>query len=189
MLSLISNYRVDFLQNFFVFLNYTIYLYLICLVAYFFTKRKRRESVRVFFNAIVGGILVYFLKYLVGRPRPEFSVIKKIDPSFPSSHSFFSFMCVRFMVFRKKVKALSYFYLCFLIPFSLLYTSIHYPSDIIAGSLLGLTLPSILNEERCLKILHVFILLWRKVRKKISKNFTTISKKMVERLIKEIKKE
>lgn len=84
------------------------------------------------------------LKNLIQRPRP-FTLLPGVSllipppgsSSFPSGHTGSSFACAAaiFLLNRKwGVPALA---LAALIAFSRLYLSVHYPTDLLAGALLG----------------------------------------------------
>lgn len=101
-------------------------------------------------------LLIFSLKYSIARARPYdvYPDIKKVGqfekttPSFPSSHAFISFLCLHFI--SKKSKWLKYFSIIYLIiiPFGSMYMGVHYPSDVLAGALLGWFLPIILSKKR-----------------------------------------
>jgi hypothetical protein len=44
------------------------------------------------------------------------------------------------------------FYLIILIPFSVMYAGVHYPSDVFFGAMIGLLLPRIVSESVARKI-------------------------------------
>jgi undecaprenyl-diphosphatase len=166
-------------NSFALFLNYSVYVYLALLLVYYYKKRvgiffwkKRREKfLQLVFNSSVGIIFVYFLKYLIGRPRPsaqEFiPIIQKLDPSFPSSHAFISFLCLSFLPkeFSKWLRIFSIIYLAVGIPISTMYLGIHYPSDIFVGALLGIIFPLIFTE----KVSKTFIQKIYRIREKVAK--------------------
>ena len=91
---------------------------------------------------ILGEII---LKPTVGRLRPFLkyegfeSVIPNLSPnSFPSGHTTSSFAAST-VIFIKKIKfRMFYIILAFLIAFSRIYFTVHYPSDIVGGIILGL---------------------------------------------------
>lgn len=85
------------------------------------------------------------LKHLIQRQRPytdfpliELIIKKSTAYSFPSGHTTSSFACA--LVLGKYLKKYSIFFwsLACTIAFSRLYLFMHYPSDIIAGIVLGL---------------------------------------------------
>ncbi|MEW6423328.1 MAG: phosphatase PAP2 family protein [Bacillota bacterium] len=89
------------------------------------------------------------LKFLFGRPRPEFSpLLAESSPSFPSGHAlmgtlFFGFLTA-LLISRTPsppVKRLTLTASClflFLLGFSRIYLGVHYPTDVLAGYAGGL---------------------------------------------------
>ena len=91
---------------------------------------------------IFGNLL---LKPLIARTRPfdvkttlEIIIPQPTDFSFPSGHTFASFAsaCTIFKSFRKCGTAALIF--AVLMAFSRLYLCVHYPTDVLAGSILGI---------------------------------------------------
>lgn len=109
-----------------------------------------RAVPRFFFYlaAAVATELVYYgLKYMVARPRP-FETMEQVrvifehpqTASFPSGHATMAFMSA-FLLHRLYGRKLTFVYLIAgLIAFSRIYIGVHYPSDVIAGAVLGLVL-------------------------------------------------
>ena len=87
------------------------------------------------------------LKPLVARPRP-FEINKTVsllitrpkDYSFPSGHTGASFAVTSALLFEKSRLWIPSMILAVLISFSRLYLYVHYPSDVIAGVLIGIML-------------------------------------------------
>lgn len=75
------------------------------------------------------------LKNLIMRPRPPMAALT--DYSFPSSHATIAWALA--VVLAAKEPRLKYFYytLAILICLSRIYLGDHYPSDVVAGSVLG----------------------------------------------------
>ena len=85
------------------------------------------------------------LKPLVARARPftvnpavELLIAKPTDFSFPSGHTSASFAVVSALFFRKERLWIPAGILAALIAFSRLYLYVHYPTDVLAGALIGI---------------------------------------------------
>ena len=85
------------------------------------------------------------LKPLVARARPftvnpavELLITKPTDFSFPSGHTSASFAVVSALFFRKERLWIPAGILAALIAFSRLYLYVHYPTDVLAGALVGI---------------------------------------------------
>jgi Membrane-associated phospholipid phosphatase len=98
-------------------------------------------------SAVLGeGIL----KHAVQRIRPSADISaanllisKPLSYSFPSGHTASSFAVAGVLAKYFKDYALEFFGLASLIAFSRLYLYVHYPTDVLAGIILGLTCSSI----------------------------------------------
>ena len=85
------------------------------------------------------------LKNLVGRIRPyEYNdtitllVSKLSDYSFPSGHSLASFECATCIFIRNKKWGIAALVLASLVAFSRLYLYVHFPSDVLTGTVMGI---------------------------------------------------
>lgn len=118
------------------------------LVFIMFWKKERRSTAFLAIVSIAIELLIVsvILKPLFMRARPytladiELLIPIPIGSSFPSGHSASSF-AVAFLLFRENA---SYKYLilftAFLMAFSRLYVYVHYPSDVLVGSLIGIVI-------------------------------------------------
>ena len=95
----------------------------------------------------VQSAVIYGLKFLIQRQRPPLflEVASKLsggpgeilDPSFPSAHSVFSFMmAVLLSNWFPRYRIIFYFSAAF-IGWTRIYLGVHYPTDVVAGALLG----------------------------------------------------
>ena len=85
------------------------------------------------------------LKPLVARVRPfdvntavQLLIARPTDFSFPSGHTGASFAVVSALYFSKNRLWMPSLILAMLIAFSRLYLYVHYPSDVLAGALIGI---------------------------------------------------
>lgn len=112
-------------------------------------KKETRETGAVVLLALlfclVTGNLI--LKNLVARPRPcwrdpgvEMLIAIPRDYSFPSGHSMSSFAAATGLFVRKKKWGIPALALALLIALSRMYFYVHYPTDILAGTLIGIAL-------------------------------------------------
>lgn len=114
-------------------------------IIFIFTKKYRRcgitMALALLFSFILGNVI---LKNIFERARPSWvdsSVTLLIknprDYSFPSGHSFASFAGATAIFIYHKKEGIVALILAALIAFSRLYLFVHYPSDVIFGSLFG----------------------------------------------------
>ncbi|MBI4991401.1 phosphatase PAP2 family protein, partial [Candidatus Gottesmanbacteria bacterium] len=81
------------------------------------------------------------------RPRPEFSIEKTIvvfdrrgTYSFPSGHTALAFAAAYILAKEHKKWSRWYYLLAFLIAFSRIYLGKHYPSDVLFGIIIGISI-------------------------------------------------
>lgn len=109
-------------------------------------KKVKKQLVALLVAEILYIILVeIILKNIIVRPRPQFGIADAVLPydfshsfSFPSGHATIVF-ATAFILGRgnKKLKWV-YYLLAFLIAFSRIYLGKHYPTDVLAGAVIGL---------------------------------------------------
>lgn len=124
--------------------------------------RKKRIFFSVSLIYLIQSIFIYGLKYLIQRERPVFLIesISKIflqkgeilDPSFPSAHATYAFMMATMFSYWFPRNRLLFFTIAGFIGWTRVYLFLHYPTDIIAGALLGYIITKILIKKwECLK--------------------------------------
>ncbi len=112
--------------------------------------KKTRKAGMVSAVALLGSLLFnnMLIKNIVQRPRPYVNLedLRIIIPrpseySFPSGHSSSSFAAaVSFYRLLPKKFGIPAIVLAGLIAFSRLYVGVHYPTDVLAGALMGIAL-------------------------------------------------
>lgn len=110
-----------------------------------FTKKYRKCGVAMAFSLIASLIFTnLLLKNLLLRPRPfwvdttfNLIVTAPTDFSFPSGHSSASFAAATAFFCQKKIPGIILLVLAAAIALSRLYLTVHYPTDVLAGLVLG----------------------------------------------------
>ena len=110
-------------------------LYVLMLVALiYFVYKKDKLNLAKF---VIGGLLLYgiseLLKILTGRMRPDLSA----NDSFPSNHAALGFFAAYFLPADKKYKILLYIWAT-LIVIGRLALNLHWFTDVLAGSVIGI---------------------------------------------------
>jgi undecaprenyl-diphosphatase len=115
-------------------------------LSWILTKRKEILRPLILLYAIQSAV-IYSLKFLVQRQRPFLfldmaSKLSKgpgeiLDPSFPSAHTAFAFMMATLMAGRFPRYRVIFFIGAAFIGWTRIYLDLHFPSDVIAGAVLG----------------------------------------------------
>lgn len=145
-----ENLRVDFLNGFWKFITHLGddgYLWIAIGILLLFFKKTRTTGVTVLISLLFSLLINNeFLKKLVERPRPfvTFSEIVPLIPkprsfSFPSGHSSGSFSAAMVLLYMLPKKyGVPAVVLAAMIAFSRMYVGVHYPADVIVGTLVGI---------------------------------------------------
>ena len=143
----LHNPLLNYLMIFFSTLNNYGFICFLSGILLMFKKKYRVYGIMIIIatltTAFVGNII---LKNVFERPRPFHSYDINLiieEPSgfsFPSGHTSSAFVCAGMLsVINKKLCIISYT-VASLIAISRAYLFVHFPSDIIAGALLGITM-------------------------------------------------
>lgn len=152
-LNAIQNIRTDTLDDIMVTItalgNGSIFW--ISLIFVFFTIKSHRKIAEVIIISFILNILVVnvLLKISVGRVRPyeafgfnDLLIRNLSDNSFPSGHTSyaFSFVTVIFLLSKSKFLKIYMAIIAILIALSRLYLYVHFPTDVLAGAIIGILL-------------------------------------------------
>ena len=148
------------LNLFFIIAMFLIYIFLFGLAFILFRRKQFSKLNHLVVASVIGYILIFMMKILVNRPRPYetftdvIKIFSKSDPSFPSAHSALAFLAFYFIPkdLPKWARYSLYVYFLILIPVSLMYSGVHYPTDIVAGAALGTIFPRIISENFSIKL-------------------------------------
>jgi undecaprenyl-diphosphatase len=119
---------------------------LFIILSWIITKQRKVLRRLILLYAIQLAV-IYSLKFLIQRQRPFLflemaSKLSKgpgeiLDPSFPSAHSAFSFMMATLLALWFPRYWIIFFIIAGFIGWTRIYLGVHYPTDVIAGTLLG----------------------------------------------------
>ena len=152
-LDFIQGLRTPFLDNFFSFVTHLgdkgmVWIALTLILFCF--KKTRKWSVMMAISLIIGTLLGnIILKNVIGRVRPFIEVPAMKDMliiaqpsgySFPSGHTLSSFECAVAIFLNDRKWGAAALVLASLIGFSRNYLYVHFPTDVLAGALLGVAL-------------------------------------------------
>ncbi len=116
------------------------------ILAWLLTKQRKVLRPLILLYAIQSAV-IYGLKFLIKRERPLFfletvsrlsrSPGEILDPSFPSAHAVFAFMMATLLAERFPRYRVIFLFGAAFIGWTRVYLGLHYPTDVIAGGLLG----------------------------------------------------
>ena len=116
-------------------------------VLFLLFKSTRKTGLALFIGLVINALIVnVWLKNMVGRIRPyevvgglKCLIPEPVDPSFPSGHASHAFVAVAVIwIMMSKKYGIIALVISALMAWSRLYLGVHYPSDVIAGILIGI---------------------------------------------------
>ena len=151
---------LDFLMPKITFLGNSGLIWIITAILMLFFSKYRKTGITMS-AGLCSGLLIgnIALKNIVARQRPCWineSVNMLIDIpsdySFPSGHTLSSFLAATIIMHTNKKLGIAAYIIATLIAFSRLYLYVHFPSDVIAGALIGITIGTLccFIADRCL---------------------------------------
>ena len=118
------------------------------LLILYFSKYSHREKRQIFLITAISTIISRFgfvslIRIFYQRPRPFMiyqvnQLIAKNEFSFPSGHAAFFFALAMAIYFYNKKWSVWFFAAAILIALARIAAGIHYPSDILAGAVIGI---------------------------------------------------
>lgn len=123
-------------------------LWIVCSFTLIIFPRTRKTGIAIAVSLALESLCCnVLLKPFVARPRPcdVNTAVRLLIPhpegfSFPSGHTGASFAAAAALFLGKKRIGTAAFILAALIGFSRIYLYVHYPTDVLAGALLGIML-------------------------------------------------
>jgi len=139
----LQNPFFDYIMPIITNMGYYLYLFGICLIlAIFGGKKGRNVALILFIGILIGYLMSEFLKYIFLRPRPYealkgvHQLLRVASPSFPSGHATEAFV-VAIIIGKNYGHIPIFIILALIVCFSRVYLGVHYPTDVLAGALLG----------------------------------------------------
>jgi len=134
---------------------------LFILLGWMITK-QRKVLRRLILLYAIQSAFIYGLKFLIQRQRPFLflemaSKLSKgpgeiLDPSFPSAHAAFSFMMAILLSLWFPRHRIIFFIVAGFIGWTRIYLGLHYPTDVMAGALLGYMVTKLFLQYCSLKL-------------------------------------
>ncbi len=148
--SLINNlaFQNSILDKFFVFVSFSGIIILIVMILYL---RNKNLIVKGFIVMAVVQVIDLIINLIYFRPRPfmehEVNLLIEHDPdsSFPSGHAFRNFALAQLLYLHNKKFGIIALIIAFLVAFSRIFVGVHYPSDVLAGIIIGVGSAYLIN--------------------------------------------
>lgn len=121
------------------------FIWLVSAALMLISRKYRRNGIELL-SGLAGSVVIgnLLLKNLIARQRPcwindavNLLIAVPTDYSFPSGHTMSSFVAAAIIMHTNKKWGITAYILAALIAFSRLYLYVHFPTDIIAGAVIG----------------------------------------------------
>lgn len=121
------------------------FIWLVSAALMLISRKYRRNGIELL-SGLAGSVVIgnLLLKNLIARQRPcwineavNLLIAVPTDYSFPSGHTMSSFVAAAIIMHTNKKWGIAAYILAALIAFSRLYLYVHFPTDIIAGAVIG----------------------------------------------------
>lgn len=134
--------------------KYLPYLLVAVLVLFLIKDFKKYwKMVGIAFSAVIfSGIIVQLIRFIWYQPRPfiadQVNLLLSHSPtgSFPSGHAAFFFALSTIIYFQNKKAGILFLFASLLIGLSRVFSGLHWPSDILAGIILGIFSAWLINK-------------------------------------------
>ncbi|WP_282926460.1 phosphatase PAP2 family protein [Helcococcus kunzii] len=145
---------MDKLMVFFTSIGDMAVVWIVISIIFLLIKKRRNAGIKIILGLIVVAILGNLIfKNIFSRLRPfwvdetiKVIITKPVGYSFPSGHTFSSFVAATIIFLDNKKLGYFSFLLASLISFSRAYLFVHFPTDIFVGMFLGVFLGVIINK-------------------------------------------
>jgi membrane-associated phospholipid phosphatase len=162
---LINQFHYRLMDDFFIlFTNLGNGIFAIFLMVFLIIRKKIGWSLQIALSFLLSGILVQFLKHLTHSPRPKLffgpgyihfihGITSTGYSSFPSGHTatIFALTTLLSFYFPGRNTGIFFIVVALLTGFSRIYLSQHFPVDVLAGSLVGVSVSVLVYQMIPLK--------------------------------------
>lgn len=114
-------------------ISISIYILVAIAAGWLIYKKDKQNFLKLIIGCLFLYVILELLKFVIARPRPNLLT----NDSFPSRHSAIAFFISHFLPIDKKIKFLLYVWAA-LIALSRLILNLHWFTDVLVGSSIGL---------------------------------------------------